>query len=142
VNRSALSVALVPFGVLTITLTPPLPAPGGEVTAICVAEVTAKVAAVDPKCTAVAPVKLVPVIVTEVPPAGEPVLGAMPVTAGPGPAAAARVSELWVVTVTSITESRRTMMPAATLVLLMEAHAAAVHPERGRHLHRSWAAGL
>ena len=40
------------------------------------------VAAVVPKSTAVAPVKLVPVIVTEVPPASEPLVGLMPVTVG------------------------------------------------------------
>ena len=35
-----------------------------------------------PKSTAVAPVKLVPVIVTEVPPAAEPLVGLRPVTVG------------------------------------------------------------
>jgi len=44
---------------------------------ICVAEFTVKpVAAVPPKVTAVAPVKLVPVIVTTVPPAAGPLVGA------------------------------------------------------------------
>ena len=40
------------------------------------------VAAVVPKSTAVAPVKPVPVIVTDVPPAVEPLVGLMPVTVG------------------------------------------------------------
>jgi hypothetical protein len=48
-----------------------------------VAELTVKlVAAVDPKLTAVAPVKLVPVTVTEVPPAGVPATGLTAVTVG------------------------------------------------------------
>ena len=42
------------------------------------------VAAVVPKSTAVAPVKPVPVIVTEVPPAAEPLVGLRPVTVGGG----------------------------------------------------------
>jgi hypothetical protein len=41
-------------------------------------------AALDPKSTAVAPVKFVPVTVTEVPPAVEPVLGLTEVTVGAG----------------------------------------------------------
>ena len=40
------------------------------------------VAAVVPKSTAVAPVKPVPVIVTGVPPASEPLVGVRPVTVG------------------------------------------------------------
>ena len=42
------------------------------------------VAGVVPKSTAVAPVKLVPVMVTEVPPAGRPPDGEIPVTVGGG----------------------------------------------------------
>ena len=40
--------------------------------------------AVSPKSTAVAPVKSVPVIVTEVPPAAGPLVGLRPVTVGRG----------------------------------------------------------
>ena len=40
-------------------------------------------AAFEPKSTAVAPVNPVPVMVTEVPPPGGPVLGLIPVTIGP-----------------------------------------------------------
>ena len=43
------------------------------------------VAAVAPNSTAVAPVKLVPVMVTDVPPAGGPLVGLMPVTVGAAP---------------------------------------------------------
>ena len=50
-----------------------------------VAELTVKaVAAVVPKLTAVAPVKSVPVMVTEVPPAVGPTVGLTPVTVGAG----------------------------------------------------------
>ena len=60
-----------------------MPAPAGEVAVIWVAELTVKVvAAVAPKTTAVAPVKLVPVMVTDVPPARGPAVGAIDVTVG------------------------------------------------------------
>ena len=58
--------------------------PEGEVAVIEVAEFTVKLAAgIDPKVTAVAPVKLVPVRATDVPPADDPELGLTPVTVGP-----------------------------------------------------------
>ena len=72
----------VPAGVVTVTLTVP-PACAGATAEIWVAELTVKlVAAVPPKDTAVAPVKLVPVIVTCVPPASGPEAGLRPVTVG------------------------------------------------------------
>ena len=59
--------------------------PAGEVAVIEVALLTVKVvAAVAPNFTAVAPVKLVPVMVTEVPPAVGPEVGLTPVTVGTG----------------------------------------------------------
>ena len=59
--------------------------PAGEVAVIEVSELTVNdVAAVDPNLTAVAPVKPVPVIVTEVPPASGPAVGLMLVTVGVG----------------------------------------------------------
>ena len=65
----------------TVTSTTPVPA--GLVAVICVAELTVKLPAAAPaKCTAVAPVKPVPVIVTDVPPAAGPDVGLRPVTAG------------------------------------------------------------
>ena len=71
----------VPPSVVTLTVTDP--APAGEVAVICVAELTVKlVAAVAPNLTAVAPVKLVPVMTTLVPPAVGPDVGASPVTVG------------------------------------------------------------
>jgi hypothetical protein len=81
VNVSALVTALVPPGVVTVTLTVPVPA--GDVAVIVVALVTLKlVAVVEPNLTVEAPVKLVPVIVTPVPPLVGPVLGFTEVTAG------------------------------------------------------------
>src|SRR5450631_3817511 len=73
----------VPLGVVTLTVTAPLPA---AVTAvICVAELTTKLAAaVPPNCTAVAPVNPVPVMTTLVPPEAGPDVGARPVTVGAG----------------------------------------------------------
>ena len=68
-----------------VTLTSTVPVPAGEVAVIEVAELTVKpVAAVAPKVTAVAPVKLVPVIVTVVPPAAGPDVGEIEVTVGAG----------------------------------------------------------
>jgi hypothetical protein len=81
VNWSAAPVALVPPGVVTRTSTVPVPA--GAVAVMEVAEFTVKpVAGAAPKVTAVAAVKLVPVIVTEVPPAAGPEVGDIDVTAG------------------------------------------------------------
>jgi hypothetical protein len=71
VNWSAELVALVPLGVVTVTSTVPVPA--GETAVIEVSEMTLKlVALVEPNLTALAPVTLVPVMVTEVPPAAGP----------------------------------------------------------------------
>ena len=59
-----------------VTLTSTVPVPAGEVAVIWVAELTVKpVAAVAPNFTAVAPVKLVPVMSTLVPPAVGPDVG-------------------------------------------------------------------
>lgn len=78
---------LVPAGVVTVTLTVPLPA--GDVAVIEVAEfTTTPVAAAVPNLTAVAPVKLLPEILTLVPPAAGPDAGDRAVThgaAGPVP---------------------------------------------------------
>ncbi len=82
-NWSAADVAEVPPVVVTLTSTVLVPA--GEVAVIEVAELTVKVAAaVAPNATAVAPVRLVPVIVTLVPPAAGPDVGEIELTAGPG----------------------------------------------------------
>src|SRR5579864_5721700 len=75
--------AEAPPGVATVTSTVPF-APAGELT---VKEVPAPltmtpVPGLAPKSTAVAPARLVPVTVTELPPAVVPVCGATPVTVG------------------------------------------------------------
>ena len=72
----------VPPGVVTVTFTVP-GASAGAVAVTCVAELTTMwVDAVVPKCTEVAPVKLVPVMITEVPPACGPEVGLIEVTVG------------------------------------------------------------
>ena len=72
----------MPPVVVTVTSTVPV-APGGAVAVMLVALLTVKfVALVAPNLTAVAPVRLVPVIVTVVPPVAGPVLGLSPVTVG------------------------------------------------------------
>jgi hypothetical protein len=64
--------AEVPLGVVTVTATMPA-ASGGDVAVMDVSEFTVKLAAATaPKYTLPAPVKALPVIVTEVPPAVVP----------------------------------------------------------------------
>ena len=73
---------LVPPGVVTSTLAAPA-VPAGVVAVIVVAFTTVTaVAAAPPIVTAVAPVKLVPVRVTDCPPASGPDVGLMDVTVG------------------------------------------------------------
>jgi hypothetical protein len=81
VNWSAPLVALVPAGVVTVTSTLPA-APAGAVAVTDVADPTVKLAFVAPNFTDVAPVNPVPVIVTAVPPAVDPLLGVTPETVG------------------------------------------------------------
>jgi hypothetical protein len=80
VKLSAALVAVVPDGVTTVTSTVPAGS-AGETIVIDVAELTTRpVPGVAPKLTAVAPVKLVPVTVTVVPPAIGPAEGLTLVT--------------------------------------------------------------
>jgi hypothetical protein len=82
VKRSAEPVGEVPPVVVTVTSTV-LALPDGAVAVIEVSEFTVTpVAALDPKSTAVAPVKSTPVIVTVVPPSVGPADGATKVTVG------------------------------------------------------------
>jgi hypothetical protein len=75
--------ALVPAAVVTFTSTVPVPA--GDVAVMVESLPTEYVAAaVAPNFTADAPVKFVPVIVTEVPPPLGPDDGLTPVTVGAG----------------------------------------------------------
>ena len=76
--------AEVPPGVVTVTSTVAADS-GGAVAVMDTALLTVKDAAVvEPNATALAPVKPVPVMVTEVPPAVDPDVGASPVTVGCG----------------------------------------------------------
>ena len=75
--------AFVPLGVVTTTLAVPAD-PAGVVAVIEVALTTVKLnTAAPPMVTAVAPVKFVPVIVTDCPPASGPDVGLILVTSGP-----------------------------------------------------------
>ncbi len=80
-NWSALVFAEVPLGVVTVTSTVPVPL--GEVTVMepVVSAVIVPGLAV-PKSTAVAPLRLEPLTVTEVPPAVGPLVGLTTVTVG------------------------------------------------------------
>jgi hypothetical protein len=84
VNWSAEEVAEMPPGVVTVMSTVPA-VPAGLVALIWLAELTVKLeAALLPKSTAVAPLRLVPVMVTTVPPMLVPEVGLMPLTTGAG----------------------------------------------------------
>src|ERR1019366_6541354 len=83
-NWSAVVVALVPPGVVTVTSTVPTGSTGAAAV-IEVSELTmTELAGAEPKVTALAPVRLVPVMVTEVPPVVRPEVGERPVTVGAG----------------------------------------------------------
>ena len=89
---SPATVAEVPLGVVTVTSTWPAD-PADETAVTEVAEfTTTPVAAFAPKCTAVAPVRLVPVMVTLVPPAVGPLVGATEVTVGTAAASVVQVN--------------------------------------------------
>ena len=109
-NWSAALVALVPPKFVTVTSTVPLPA--GEVAVIDVALVTVNEAAAEPpNRTAVTRIKLLPVMVTGVPPAAGPLFGEIDVTVGAGTCAwASRLAPA-----TNAT-SATTIMPAARIV--------------------------
>ena len=80
-NRSLELVALVPPAVVTVTST--VPTPAGEVAVIWVVLLTVKEpAALLPNWTAITSKKLVPVMVTLVPPDVGPVVGLTLVTVG------------------------------------------------------------
>ena len=82
VNWSAGLVADVPPNVVTVTSTIPAE-PAGDVAMIDVGLLTVKlVAAAVPNITAEAPLRFVPVIVTDVPPVAGPAVGAIPLTVG------------------------------------------------------------
>ena len=82
-NLSAKEVAEMPPAVVTVMSTVPA-TPGGAVAVIEVAESAVMAPDDDPKLTEVAPERLVPETVTDVPPAVGPLIGITPVTAGAG----------------------------------------------------------
>ena len=83
VNTLAGDAGDVPVGVVTVTFTVPAVC-AGLAAVIVVSLLTVKLAAgVVPKSTAVAPVKPLPVMVTNVPPPSEPAAGLNPETARP-----------------------------------------------------------
>ena len=88
---------MVPAAVVTSTLAAPA-APAGVVAVIWVSLLKAKLAVAPPIFTAVAPVKLVPVMVTDAPPAVGPEGGLMAVTVG----AEAGRPVRWMVAVASV----------------------------------------
>jgi len=82
VNWSALEVAEVPPGAVTVTSTSPAE-PAGEVAVIEVSLFTVKsVAGTEPNMTVEHPQNPVPVIDTDVPPSVDPDVGLTPVTVG------------------------------------------------------------
>ncbi len=89
---SAALVAVVPPGVVTVTST--VPEPAGAVAVMLVELLTVKLgAAVAPKLTAPAPVRPVPVMVTEVP--FGPEVGLSAVTVGTGGGEPAVIDTFW-----------------------------------------------
>jgi hypothetical protein len=87
VKRSPYEVAEVPSGVVTVTSTVPVPAGETAETTFGPSTVTS-VAALMPKLTAVAPVRLLPKMYTFVPPVSGPRLGKTTLTVGAAPVAA------------------------------------------------------
>ena len=83
-NRSALLVAEVPPAVVTVMSTVPAVPAGSVAVMLPLLLTTKEAAAFEPKSTAVALARLVPLIVTDVPPAVDPWLGVTPVTVGLG----------------------------------------------------------
>jgi hypothetical protein len=82
VNRSDAEIADVPLGVVTVTSMVSAPC-GGATAMICVSELMLnELDCTVPNATAVAPAKLLPVMVTTAPPAVLPDEGLMPVTTG------------------------------------------------------------
>jgi hypothetical protein len=111
VNWSTSLVALVPLEFVTVTPTVPLPA--GAVATIDVALLMLnEVAGVAPNCTAVARMKLSPVMFTGVPPVAGPLFGEIDVTVGAGTSCAWASRLVPAIDATSAA----TIMPAARIV--------------------------
>ena len=82
-------VPLWPSGLVTTTFTEPAVCAGVVTVRLVLLTKLTPIAAVPPKLTVAPDTKLVPVMVTDVPPAFGPFAGAMPPTVGAGPVACA-----------------------------------------------------
>ena len=74
--------AEVPLGVVTVTSTAPGVPAGATTVRLPAVSALIEVPRVEPKWTAVAPLKLDPLTMTEVPPPAGPLVGLTPVTVG------------------------------------------------------------
>ena len=102
-------------------MTSTVPAPAGEVAVMEVALFTAKlVAAVAPNFTAVAAVKLVPVMLTTVPPADGPLLGLTLVTVGGGTKVNLSAADVVLVPPVVVTVASTVPAPSAGEVAVIE----------------------
>lgn len=107
------SVELVPVPVGPVTAMRPVVAPAGTVAVIWVAEFTTKVDATPLNVTAVAPVKVVPVMTTLVP--GKPLAGENEVT----PGAVVKSVALVAVPAELLTVIRPVVAPAGTVAVIL-----------------------
>jgi hypothetical protein len=115
-----LLVRLVPPAVVTVISVAPTE-PAGEVAVICVSELTVKlVATVEPNFRVVAPVKSVPVITTEVPPAARPLIGDIAVIVGTATYVnwSALLVALVPPAVVTVTSSTTPALPAGEVVVM------------------------
>jgi hypothetical protein len=104
----------VPAGVTTVIL--PVVAPDGTVAVIFVDELTMNVADTPPNLTAVAPVKFVPLIVTDVPTG--PLFGEKDVIVGAPPPVTLKFVELESVPAGVVTEILPLLAPAGTVAVI------------------------
>ena len=107
-------VALVAVPPAVVTVTGPLLAPAGTVAVIIVAELTVKVAALPLNATAVAPLKLVPVTVTDIP--TPPLAGLNVVIVGA--ATTVKLLELVAVPPAVVTVTGPLLAPAGTVAVI------------------------
>jgi hypothetical protein len=138
VDRTVKFDALLPVPAGVVTLILPVTAPTGTVAVIWVAELTAKlVAPTPPNRTAVAPVKLVPVIVTTVP--ARPLVGVNDVIVGATPVTVKFVA-LVAVPPGVVTVIRPVVAPDGTFVSIRVPGEFTVNEVTRTPLNRTWVA--
>lgn len=98
-----------------VTVIAPVPAPAGTVAVICVEELTVNVALVPAKRTAVAPVKFVPVMTTEVPTG--PLAGENDVMVGAAGVVTSKLVVLLAVPAEFVTEMGPSVAPVGTVAV-------------------------